>query len=244
MRNNLSKLLKKSWEILLDCIYPRRCAICDRTITGHNGICRWCEPGVRFVEEPVCMKCGKHVKNQTEIFCYDCKRTVKAFNRGFAVFEYEYIKESLFKFKYSGRAEYSSFYADMTAKRLGETFAQLGIEAFVPVPIHRKRYAKRGYNQAEEYAKELSRLTGIGVKSKWIARAVNTAPLKKMGNQDRQKNLEKAFKLNRNDVKLEKVCIVDDIYTTGATINRIARLLREQGVKEVYFVTIAIGKGL
>lgn len=238
-----SKLLKL-WEIVMDLIFPRRCAVCDRTITGKDGVCRWCEPKLRFIQEPTCMKCGKHVRDDSDMYCYDCKRTVKDYERGFAVFEYEFIKESLFKFKYSGRAEYSRFYALMTEKRLGETLKNLGIEAFVPVPIHRRRYMKRGYNQAFEYARDLSKITGIRVEKDWIARNINTVPLKKLSNRERQKNLEKAFIVKRNDVKLTKVCIVDDIYTTGATINRIASLLKGQGVKEVYFVTIAIGEGL
>jgi len=240
MRN----IIIKFTDVLLDFIFPKRCAVCDRTITGKNGVCKWCEPGIQFVMEPTCMKCGKHVRDGADLYCYDCKRTVKDYERGFAVFEYDYIKESLFRFKYSGRAEYSRFYALKTCEKLGDTLNSLGVEAFIPVPIHKRRYSKRGYNQAYEYAKELSKLTGIEVKNDWIARGVNTIPLKKLSNSQRQKNLEKAFIVKRNDVKLQKVCIVDDIYTTGATINRIARLLKGQGVEVVYFVTIAIGKGL
>ena len=121
---------------------------------------------------------------------------------------------------------------------------RLGIEAFIPVPIHRKRQEARGYNQSYEYAKVLSELTHIPVDSKLILRQINTIPLKKLRPNERQKNLKKAFKLNRNDVKFRRVCIVDDIYTTGATISSIAELLKSAGVTEVYFVAIAIGTGL
>ena len=240
MRSKLIRLC----QMVLDGIYPRRCAICDRAIKGDDGICRWCEPKVEYLEGPLCMKCGKRLQHEGVMFCYDCKRTIKSYERGFAVFEYEYIKDSLYRFKYSGRAEYSRFYAMKAGKRLKEIFERIGVEVFIPVPIHSKRYRRRGYNQAEEFAKELTKVTGIETRSDLVMRNANTVPLKRLSASERQKNLEKAFKLNKNDVKFRKVCIVDDIYTTGATIDSIATLLKKHGVREVYFVTIAIGRGV
>lgn len=236
--------LKNFADILVDAIYPRRCAICDRTIKGRKGICQSCEKEIQYLEGALCMKCGKRVSDEGIRFCYDCRSTIKKYERGFAIFEYEYIKDSLFRFKYSGRAEYSSFYAQKAYERLGDVLYRLGIEAFIPVPIHKKRYRKRGYNQAQELAIELSRLTGIAVEGSLVMRDENTVPLKKLSAVERQKNLKKAFKLTRNDVKFSKVCIVDDIYTTGATIDAISTLLKRHGVREVYFVSVAIGKGV
>lgn len=236
--------IKDLFEIIIDAIFPRRCAVCDRTIKGKSGICSICEKEIRYLEGALCMKCGKQVSDESIRFCYDCRSTVKRYNRGFAIFEYEYIKNSIYKFKYSNRPEYGSFYALKAYERLGNVFSMLGIEAFIPVPIHKKRFRKRGYNQAEEFARELSKLTGIITDSELVVRGENTIPLKKLSALERQKNLKKAFKLTRNDVKFSKVCIVDDIYTTGATIDSIAVLLKRHGALEVYFVTVAIGKGV
>lgn len=240
----MRKIVYKLCNYLLDVLYPKRCAICDRTITNNRGICQWCEARIKLIEEPTCMKCGKKLKDEADRFCYDCKRSHKVYDRGFAVFEYDYIKESLFKFKYSNRPEYSRFYGIWAYERYGETLKRLGVEVLIPVPIHKKREGKRGYNQACELATVLSELTGIPVQKGLVARQINTAPLKKMKATQRQKNLKKAFKLKRNDVKFKKVCIVDDIYTTGATIDTIAGMLKDAGVTEVYFVAVAIGVGI
>lgn len=240
----MRKIFKDCSELLLSVLFPRRCAICDRTIAGNRTVCDGCSKGIKLIEDPTCMKCGKTLVSEEELFCYDCKRTYKAYDRGFAVFEYSYIKNSLYRFKYASRAEYSRFYAEKTIEKYGDLMVRLGIEAFIPVPIHRKRQEARGYNQSYEYAKVLSELTHIPVDSKLILRQINTIPLKKLRPNERQKNLKKAFKLNRNDVKFRRVCIVDDIYTTGATISSIAELLKSAGVTEVYFMAIAIGTGL
>lgn len=240
MRKTIYKFVNK----ILDILYPRRCAICDCTISNHGGVCCLCRDKIVLIKDATCMKCGKTLKSQADVFCYDCKRSLKHFDRGYAVFEYEYIKESIFRFKYSNRPEYCHFYAKYAVRQFGDVLRGLGVEALVPVPIHKKRERKRGYNQAFEFANSISKMIDIPVENDLVVRKINTIPLKRLKASQRQKNLKKAFKLTRNDVKFRKVCIVDDIYTTGATIDTIAGLLKGAGVREVYFVTIAIGRGI
>ena len=229
---------------ILDLLFPRRCAICDRTVLTDEKVCPDCRDKIKVIEGPVCMKCGKRLSDEEALYCYDCSRKQTAFDRGIAVFDYDFIKESLYRFKYGSRAEYARFYAEVTWERYREVLNVLGVEALIPVPIHRRRFNKRGYNQATEYADCLSGYTGIPVRDDIVVRSVYTIPLKKMGPDERQKNLKKAFKLAKNDVKFRKVCIVDDIYTTGATIDALANILKGIGVERVYFITIAIGRGL
>ena len=230
-------------EVILDLLFPRRCAICDRTVLRHETVCPACSEHIKVIEGPVCMRCGKRLDDE-ELYCYDCKRKQTAFDRGFSVFEYEFIRESLYRFKYSGRAEYARFYADTTWKRYKDVLTALNVDALIPVPIHKKRLNRRGYNQASEYAACLSGYMGVPVRDDVVIRCKNTGPLKKLDAGQRQKNLKKAFKLVKNDVKFRKVCIVDDIYTTGATIDALARIFKSIGVERVYFITIATGKGL
>ena len=235
---------QKIKENLLTLFYPRRCAICDRALYGDAMICPFCEKKVKVIEGDTCIRCGKVLKNDEDLYCYDCKRKHVSFDRGTGVFEYDFIKESLFRFKYGGRAEYARFYAKVAWERYKEVFDLWRVDALIPVPIHRKRFNKRGYNQAAEFASCLSEYMNVPVMEEMIVRNVNTVPLKRMGAADRQKNLKKAFKLTQNDVKFKKVCIVDDIYTTGSTIDALATILKEAGVQKVYFITVAIGAGL
>lgn len=226
-----------------DAFYPKHCPICDRTIKGDMLICPKCKGGIVVIKGLTCDKCGKPLADDTEAYCYDCRKMPKMYDRGYAVFEYKYIKDSLYRFKYSSRAEYAAFYAAKTVEELGKVLEVMKPEAFIPVPVHRSRYLKRGYNQAKEYAGELSRLTGIPVNDRLVIRAKRTKAMKELTPFERQKNLKKAFKLTSFGVELRRVCVVDDIYTTGSTVNTIAQLLKGAGIQEIYFVSIAIGQG-
>ena len=115
------------------------------------------------------------------------------------------------------------------------------IEALVPVPLHKTRLRKRGYNQSEEYAKALSTLTGVPVEADLVKRIKNTRPMKELDMEGRRNNLKNAFIMGKNDVSLNSVAIVDDIYTTGSTVDAVAALLRRHGVRFVYVITIAVG---
>ena len=121
--------------------------------------------------------------------------------------------------------------------------SRLGIDAIIPVPLHRKRRRERGYNQAELFAKEIGKRTGIPVETKLLYRCINTRPQKELNDQERKKNLKKAFTIAQNIVQLRKVLLVDDIYTTGSTVDAAAECLKVSGIQEVYVLCISIGRG-
>ena len=114
----------------------------------------------------------------------------------------------------------------------------------MPIPIHRKRLIKRGYNQALLLAREISKHCGVPVMEKLLLRRRNTAPLKLLSPLERQKNLKNAFIVRQNSVKLKTIILIDDIYTTGATMDEAARELHKAGIPDVYFVALAGGKSL
>ena len=116
-------------------------------------------------------------------------------------------------------------------------------DALVPVPIHASRKRMRGYNQSELIARELSRHTKIPVNCDLVTRIKKTLPQRELSESERQNNLKKAFKILQNDVKLSTIVIVDDIYTTGSTIDAMAEALSGIGVKRIYYMALAIGRG-
>ena len=154
------------------------------------------------------------------------------------------MADSIFRFKYMGRQEYAGFYAKDLYDRYGFWLHPVRPDALVPVPIHASRKRKRGYNQAELLAAELSKYSGIPVNSKLIIRKKKTKPQKDLTMQERQNNLKKAFKICQNDVKLSTIVIIDDIYTTGSTIDDMAKLLMTSGIQKVYYVALAVGRGI
>lgn len=185
---------------------------------------------------------------ETDGLCLDCRTYVHLFERGCAVFTYHSVAGGIFRFKYNGRREYGAWYGKCMAQRLLElTSAGRGRAAFpipdmlVPVPLSRRRLEKRGYNQALILAREISEYTGIPVRADVLKRVAETPPLKKMSFSERQNNLKKAFQAFGNDVELKTIMLIDDIYTTGATIDACSDALYRQGARSVCFMALATG---
>ena len=244
--------MHQSFEWALDFLYPGRCPVCDGVvplfelrdgrIKRAGRIHRKCRGKIEYVTGATCAKCGKPLSDPCEEYCMDCRRTRHYFDRGFSVFSYRSVSGSIYRFKYMGRQEYAMFYGKETARILGRKLKRLGIEAVVPVPMYPAKERKRGYNQASVYAKAVSAHLGIPVLDGVVRRVRNTAPMKELDARGRRNNLKKAFIIAKNDVKFKCVLIIDDIYTTGSTIDEIAHEFRMVGVEKIYCLTLAIGQ--
>lgn len=230
--------------LLLDIFFPPRCPVCDGIADKENPICPGCRKRVVWIKEPVCKKCGKPLENEREEYCLDCNCKTHVFIQGKALWVYEKdAKQSLYRFKYQNRREYAAVYAFETAEKYGNWMKRMGIRVILPVPLHKKKYRRRGYNQAQLYAKELSRLTQIPLAADHIVRVKNTKPQKELNDIQRKNNLQKAFKIEKSIVQSDYILIVDDIYTTGSTIDSVALVLQQNGAEHIYFCCVSIGKG-
>ena len=116
-------------------------------------------------------------------------------------------------------------------------------DALIPVPLHKSRMRKRGFNQAALVAERMGERLGIPVEEKLLIRVKKTSPQKELNDSARRENLKNAFQLCGNDVKLKRVVLIDDIYTTGSTLDAAAAALLAAGVEKVYFLSICIGRG-
>lgn len=188
------------------------------------------------------MKCGKPIGDGQKEYCRDCLENEHFFRQGRALYAYPDVRQSIYRFKYKGRYEYAEFYGEETAKHLGNVIIGWKPDALIPVPLHNSRKRMRGYNQAEAYADALGRALGIPVNTGLVKRVKKTTPQKRLNRRMRQNNLKKAFKIYGNDVKLNTIIIIDDIYTTGSTVDAMAMALREAGIQNIYYVALAIGK--
>ncbi|MCM1386937.1 MAG: ComF family protein [Bacillus sp. (in: Bacteria)] len=233
------------YGMLLDLVYPRRCPVCDKAVKPFGSlICEECTKKIKYVNAPYCQKCGKELKDKRAFFCHDCAHKEHKYDKGMALFSYPDVADSIYRFKYQKRQEYAAYYAERMACVLGEKILALHPDALVPVPIHPAKKRARGYNQAQVLAEELGRILDIPVNAKIIKRVRKTIPMKELSVTQRQNNLKKAFKISHNDVKLSTIVIIDDIYTTGSTIDAMAHELRQAGIKHIYFATLAIGNGI
>lgn len=230
---------------LINLVYPKRCPLCGNILPFEAGnVCETCISKQKRIEPPFCMKCGKTIGDETEEYCRDCIAIPKHYVRGFPAFAYVGgIKEALYGFKYKNQREYGDFFAECICAQYGNTIRALGIDGLVPVPVHPSKKRARGYNQAEVLARRLGKRLQLPIYPSYLKRVVNTNPQKELNDKTRVKNLKSAFKIGENEIKLKKVLLVDDIYTSGATIESCTGVLLRAGVEEVYCTCVAIGKG-
>ena len=225
-----------------DIVYPRRCPVCDDVVTRPGlYICEECEGSFTYVKDPYCMKCARPLKDSSMVMCEECIKREHVFDSNRAVFIYdEELKESVYRYKYGGRAEYADYYAGEMARHLESYIRSCEADAVIPVPLHASRFRERGYNQAELLADGLARCFGIPLRKDILSRQVKTEAQKSLRAGQRQNNLKKAFKIDADVVKLKNTLLVDDIYTTGATMDAAAACLKEAGVLNVYCVALGI----
>ena len=234
----MGRTLKRGCTKMIDTLYPKRCAICDDALNiGEEGVCDKCRERIVYISDPICLTCGRPITDNGGI-CDECVNTRHVFKAGRSVFSYDFIAESIYRFKYLNRTEYAAFFGAETVKAQGEFLAQIKPDAIIPVPLHKKRMLKRGYNQAALLAHEMSKLTGIPVYEDCLKRSKDTVPQKKFNKKQRFINMKKAFIVGKNVVKLSKVVVVDDIFTTGSTIDSLSLELKKAGVKDIYFITL------
>ena len=231
----------------MDWLYPRRCVFCDGLLRRkENFLCSSCSKiKPQLVVEPLCKKCGKQITDATKEYCYDCTHFVHAFDSGRGLFLYqEPLKSAVMRFKFNGRKEYGRYLGSLMYKASAAFINHIRPDVIIPVPIHKKKFYTRGYNQAEVLAKEISRGFSIPLRTDLVLRKKFTKAQKELGKKERKKNLEKAFLCKEEVAGYQCVLLIDDIYTTGSTIHAIAKGLKEKGVKKVYFISLCIGKGL
>ncbi len=174
----------------------------------------------------------------------DCQAIPKSYQRGYPVFEYtEAIKNALYDFKYKNQRDYAVFFANCMYRYYGVQLKKFMVDGLVPVPVHARNKRARGYNQAELLAGELAERLQVPVYPHYLIRRENTSPQKDLNQAARMKNLKNAFKIGRNKIKLRRILLVDDIYTSGATIEACTRTLLLSGAEEVYYTSVAIGQG-
>ena len=247
---NIIRTLRSVYRLLCRVVYPECCPICDEVppqqLTGDGvaRICPTCRPKVTPVQTPFCMKCGKPLVEYAERveYCVDCKRIAHEYTQGRAVYVYRgAIIGTMHRLKYNHRQDYAVALARDAYERLGSWIERIAPQVIVPIPLHKKRKKTRGYNQAQLLAAELSRLTGIPMDADLLQRTMDTRPQRELSASERKNNLKKAFQMSKKSVQLEKVLLIDDIYTTGSTVDAVARVLKSGGVRQVYVLCVCIG---
>ena len=200
-------------------VFPRRCVLCGRLIKepklmGLCDLCRW-----------------QDYKNDQPL-------SVEGKGRCSLIYE-EKLQQAIYQMKYNGRWFYGLSFAAWMEEEGGEWAKQMHFDLMTAVPLAKKRMKSRGYNQAEVIARELSRLCQVPYKE-LLERRKETRVQKGLGEQLRKVNMAGAFEVKCCEEEPKRICVVDDIYTTGSTLSECIRTLQARWPEaEVYYWTLA-----
>ncbi len=231
----------------LDVAFPSSCVSCgemvDRTALPH--VCDRCFSKIHIVEDPRCLTCGYPFFGETESHgdCQHCSRLTPRFSRGWSISLFRGpIRDLVYALKYE-----NSLWALDDLARIAE-YAE-GLDEFledavlVPVPLHARKLRERGYNQSALIAVELGKRFGCPVSGDLMKRIVDTPSQTQFNRKERYRNLRNAFELS-SEGQIDRgkgYVIVDDVFTTGSTLNACASVLRKAGAKRVDVLTIGHG---
>ncbi len=248
MNKNVIQVWKNGFRIfrnlILELCYPTSCILCGKL--DPYGLCETCRSKMPLISEPRCMCCGKQLEEIEMEFCSDCCNQKHAFFQGRSIWLHTgAVKNSIYKFKYNNHRAYSEIYAKLWMEYFADYIERWEVDCIIPIPLHKHRERKRGYNQAEILAKALHKELDEGVlyEKELLYRKEETSFQKHLDNKGRKKNLKGVFGIHKKDKYPQTVLLIDDIYTTGATLHEVSKILRQAGVKKVVFLTISIGQG-
>lgn len=238
----------------IDLFWPLNltCNICQKELEKtEKDLCPGCLETIHSIRVPVCKHCGKPIEQAVEAHvvygfkCKDCQEHFSYFrkHRSYALYEGG-MKKSLMDLKYKGKTHHLKYLIGCMNEVIKENHDFQDVDFVIPVPIHILRRAERGYNQTEFLAKGICDSWPSLSYSNVLKRSKPTKKLKILDKEARKSMLKDAIILNKKtNVSLEgkRVLLVDDIYTTGSTLDACAKTLYEAGVDEVMCITVAMG---
>ncbi|MCB5262448.1 MAG: ComF family protein [Candidatus Cloacimonetes bacterium] len=226
------KRLKAILMAGIDILIPPACLVCHTRLgAAQKSLCPQCESQISFVKENFCYKCGSEL---TEGYCETCHQTEFKFELSRSSMHYQTpLTELMHLLKYSGYRSPAAFMAEKMAESLKEYPEFEDYPYITAVPLHRVRRRERGYNQSELIAKKLAKLCGKTY-IRPVLRSRYTLSQTTLHRTERLSNLAGAFRVRRgNQVQGKKLILVDDVFTTGSTLNEISGELYKAGAVSV-----------
>ena len=225
---------------LLQIIFPKRCLFCQEVLAldlkrEYAPVCSACFEKAPFIVNgcPVCgaPKTGKACACEMENY---------HFERNISLFVYnEMVAEVIHLLKYKKKREIGTGLGNLMMRNIsfpGKFFEN--IDLITTVPIHKKRMAERGYNQSDLIAAEISKSSGLALNKQLLLRTADTPPLYNLTAPERRAHLSGSFIMDqKNRIDGKVILLVDDIFTTGATLDECAKILSENGAKKIFCIT-------
>ncbi len=233
--------LRRIATAALDALLPPRCLACGATVAAAGTLCAPCWGRITFLGAPCCACCGLPFDFElgAPTLCGACARFHPAFDRARAVMRYdEASRRLILAFKHGDRLHLAPALGAWMRRAGAELLAEA--DALVPVPLHWTRLFARRYNQAAVLAHAIHAAGGPPVGADWLVRRRRTPSQGKRNAAARERNVKGAFRVRPGrTVKDRAIILVDDVFTTGATVGECARVLRRAGARRVDVLTIA-----
>ena len=235
------------WNAVINLILPPRCIKCGKILGERNGLCSNCFNKIHFISAPYCARCGRPFTNESGLtagkkqLCGKClqeKHTLFTMQRSAFIYDDE-SKNLILDFKFRDKTVSAETLANLLFSA-GHDIWNEKPDLLIPVPIHKLRLLNRRYNQSALLVKYLAQKSGLKADYFSLIRQQNTIPQINLSGEARRHNLHHAFcaALPQN-LQGKSVVLIDDVETTGSTLNECAKVLKKAGVTKIYALTLA-----
>ncbi len=225
-------------------VLPPQCPCCGKFLEeNQQGFCSTCLSEIHWIRPPFCSICGTpfisgEIQNHP---CSACTIHRRYFTiaRALGAFEGS-LQAAIHRWKYEGKTHLTPFFAEWIAGGLNRYWELNSLDLLIPVPLHPQRLRERGFNQGLLLVKELSRRTGIPYLRTILKKKKPTLPQVNLSGVERERGLRGTFHvIEKQELSGKSVLLVDDVYTTGATVNECSKVLLRGGAKKVDVLTLA-----
>jgi Predicted amidophosphoribosyltransferases len=241
--------MKATWykviSLALNFLFPPICLLCGSKDLYQAGclICKDCFSSISFISHPVCARCGKPFLTETtrDHVCGNCLTQEPSFNLVRALGRYEGALETIIhNFKYKQKFSMVNLFNFLLDNMQNHEITFASYDLLIPVPLHRSRLRQRGFNQAVILGNILKKKYQMSLQPKVLQRIVYTRPQVTLPVKARKINMRNAFKVKESQsVEGKTILLLDDVYTTGATMNECAGILKKSGASRVDGFVIA-----
>lgn len=224
-------------EFLIDLLFPKHCVSCDKE---GSFLCHDCKNKIIKIKTPFCPICNRITKDGK--YCSRCKKEAHLNGVIIATHYQSIIKKVIADYKYEGIKGLDNSLSDLLLSAFENTTLFTKQIILIPVPIHRSRFNQRGYNQSELLCKKIvNKIPHASLNSKIIIKNKNTSHQVSLTRKQRLNNVKGSFsiKTKNQDISEKIIILVDDVYTTGATLNECAKILKPFYPKQIWGLVLA-----
>ncbi len=235
-------MLVKVYNSVIDYILPQRCLGCSEILNSNGEFCSDCWKKLEFIARPYCSICGQRfsIKVLDNCICGRCYSSKPNYDLARSLFKFnEYSKKIVHQFKYQDKTIFAKTFAKLLYNRYHEDINDTDL--IISVPMNRFKRLLRMYNPAHILAMDIAKITNKALKADILIKAKWTKSQTFLSRRQRKNNISGSIKFNtKYNIVDKRILLIDDVITTGVTINECAKILRQAGALSVYVMSVAM----